>query len=135
MKKPFNQPISWLLQVVVLLLAASPVSARPVDNINANQAYDLLRADPSVFLLDVRTPGEYLQLRLDDSHLIPIDSLLQRLDELPGDRPILVYCAVGSRSSQVAGYLAKQGYPRVYNLIGGIWAWQLRGYPVLQGPP
>ena len=93
------------------------------------------RAGADGIELDVRTPGEFMQLRLDGAHLIPIDQLLRRIGELPKDRPILVYCAVGSRSSQVAGYLAQQGYSEVYNLYGGISAWQLRGYPVLQGAP
>jgi rhodanese-related sulfurtransferase len=60
---------------------------------------------------------------------------MQRLGELPMDRPILVYCAVGSRSAQVFNFLARRGYPEVYNLDGGIYAWAQRGYPVLQGKP
>ncbi len=107
----------------------------PSQNISAAQARDLLRADPGIFLLDVRTAQEYQQVRLENARLVPIDQLLKRLSELPKDRPILVYCAVGSRSSQVGNYLARLGYPKVYNLYGGIYAWKLRGYPVLQGPP
>jgi rhodanese-related sulfurtransferase len=119
----------------LLLLLAAPVLAAPSRNISAAEAAQLLQRGKRVYLLDVRTPGEYMQMRLDGAHLIPIDQLLRRIGELPKDRPILVYCAVGSRSSQVAGYLAQQGYPEVYNLYGGISAWQLRGYPVLQGAP
>jgi rhodanese-related sulfurtransferase len=120
--------------LALLALLAAPVLAAPAHNISAPEAVKLLQ-DARVFLLDVRTPGEYMQIRLAGSHLIPIDQLLNRLGELPKDRPILVYCAVGSRSAQVSGYLARQGYPEVYNLNGGISAWQLRGLPVLQGAP
>lgn len=119
----------------LLALLAAPALAAPARNISAAEAAQLLQREKRVYLLDVRTPGEFMQLRLDGAHLIPIDQLLRRIGELPKDRPILVYCAVGSRSSQVAGYLAQQGYSEVYNLYGGISAWQLRGYPVLQGAP
>lgn len=112
-----------------------PAEASMVQNVNAQTARQLLAQKPNLFLLDVRTPQEYFQVRLDKAVLIPIDQLTRRLDEIPRDRPVLVYCAVGSRSSQVAGYLARLGYPEVYNLYGGIWGWQLRGYPVLKGAP
>ncbi|WP_432823264.1 rhodanese-like domain-containing protein [Trichloromonas sp.] len=124
-----------LLAFVWLLLAAGPVQAALSQNISAVQARELLAAEPGIFLLDVRTVEEYQQLRLEGARLVPIDQLLKRIGELPKDRPILVYCAVGSRSSQVANYLARLGYPVVYNLYGGIYAWQLRGYPVIQGQP
>ncbi len=127
---------SRLLAVLSLLvLVAAPALAAPPRNISAAEAAQLLQREKRVYLLDVRTPGEFMQMRLDGAHLIPIDQILRRIGELPKDRPILVYCAVGSRSSQVAGYLAQQGYDEVYNLYGGISAWQLRGYPVLQGAP
>ncbi len=125
---------SWWLLVLLLLFTGRAWSA-PVTSVMAPEAFQLIQGQPETFLLDVRTPGEYLQLRLAGATLIPIDQFLARAREVPKDRPVLVYCAVGSRSSQVANYLASQGYPQVYNLTGGIWGWQLRGYPVLQGPP
>ncbi|PLX88162.1 MAG: rhodanese-like domain-containing protein [Desulfuromonas sp.] len=121
--------------MLLLLAGAGSVLASIPQNLTASQARDLIEQDSQVFLLDVRTFPEYQQVRMKDARLIPIDQLLRRIAELPKDRPILVYCAVGSRSSQVVNYLAKNGYGPVYNLNGGIWAWQLRGYPVLKGGP
>lgn len=121
--------------LLLLLLAATTALASVPQNLNAVQARELLEKDQQVYLLDVRTFQEYQQVRLDGAQLIPIDQLLRRIAELPKDQPILVYCAVGSRSSQVVSYLARIGYGPVYNLSGGIWAWQLRGYPVLKGGP
>lgn len=125
----------WSALLVLLLLAPVAAWSSPVQNLMAPQAAQLLEQHPRAFILDVRTPGEYLEMRLQGATLIPIDRFLARIGEVPRDRPILVYCAVGSRSSQVAAYLVRQGYPKVYNLTGGIWGWKLRGYPVLQGPP
>lgn len=123
-----------ILAAGLLLAFASLAAAAVARNIDSPGAVALLKQRQDVYLLDVRTPEEYRQFRLANAHLIPIDQVMQRLGELPKDRPILVYCAVGSRSAQVFNYLARRGYPEVYNLDGGIYAWAQRGYPILQGP-
>lgn len=131
-----NKCLSRFVLLPFLLLAlATPTVAAPVRNVSPDQARALLEQTPGVFLLDVRTPGEYDDLRIPGARLVPIDQLLGRLGELPRDRPILVYCAVGARSSQVANYLAGRGYPEVYNMSGGVMGWQVRGYPLLRGRP
>ncbi len=116
------------------LLVSSALAAQ-VRDISPAEARELMGATPAPFLLDVRTPGEFMQVRIAGAKLIPIDQLIARLGEIPQNRPLLIYCAVGSRSSQVAGYLAQKGYAEVYNMSGGIMGWQVRGYPVLQGAP
>lgn len=121
--------------LVVLLMGGTMALAAVPENLSAVQAREMIEEDPQVYLLDVRTFQEYSEVRLEGAQLIPIDQLLRRIAELPKERPILVYCAVGSRSTQVVNYLAKIGYGPVYNLNGGIWAWQLRKYPVLKGGP
>jgi len=121
-----------LFLALILTAGLFSVAEGAVQNLNADQAAQLLNERPDVFLLDVRTPGEYSQVRLDGARLIPIDQFQRRVAEVPKG-PVLVYCAVGSRSSAVADYLLRLGYPEVYNLYGGIWAWQLRGLPVLKG--
>ncbi|MDF1580809.1 MAG: rhodanese-like domain-containing protein [Desulfuromonadales bacterium] len=124
-----------LVAGMMVLLAVSLGQAQVVKNISAAEAYQLLQRDARVFLLDVRTAQEYFDLRLKSARLIPIDQVVQRRAEVPQDRPVLVYCAVGSRSAQVANYLSRSGHSEVFNLIGGIYSWQLRGYPVLKGAP
>lgn len=111
------------------------VAAASARNVSPDDAYSMVSKDDNLYLLDVRTPGEFQQARLEGARLIPIDQLVNRLTELPKDRPILVYCAVGSRSAQVVNYLARHGYAEVYNLYGGIYSWAQKGYPILQGWP
>jgi rhodanese-related sulfurtransferase len=122
---------------LVLLLILLPVyaNAAVARNLSSQEAYAMVGQRGDLFLLDVRTPGEYQQARLDGARLIPIDQFAKRLAEVPKDRPVLVYCAVGSRSAQVVNYLARQGYSEIYNLSGGIYAWAQKGLPVLQGGP
>jgi phage shock protein E len=119
-----------VLTLIALLVGASLATAAVSRNVQPRDAVALLSQRQPVFLLDVRTPGEYRQGHLDGAHLIPIDQLGKRLAEIPRDRPVLVYCAVGSRSAQVYSYLARRGYPEVYNLDGGIYAWAAQGYPL-----
>jgi len=127
--------IRSLTLLLALLAGLAVPAAAGARDLSVPEALELLRKDSRVYLLDVRTPGEYLQERLEGAHLIPIDQLVRRQGELPKDRPILVYCTVGARSSQVVRYLSAQGYPEVYNLAGGLSAWQVRGQPVLKGAP
>ncbi len=121
--------------LLILLLALPAPLLAAAQNISAAQSREMLQKDPQIYLLDVRTREEYLQIRLEKAHLIPIEEILRRVNEIPADRPVLVYCAVGSRSAQVANYLARRNKAAVYNMYGGIWGWQMRGYPVLQGRP
>jgi rhodanese-related sulfurtransferase len=126
---------SLVITAVLLLVLTGLAAATVARNIAPQEAVTLIKQRQGLYLLDVRTPQEYRQARLAGAHLIPIDQVMQRLGELPTDRPILVYCAVGSRSAQVFNYLARRGYAEVYNLDGGITAWAQRGYPILQGQP
>ena len=123
---------SFVLLLILLPVYANAAVAR---NLSSQEAYAMVGQRGELFLLDVRTFGEYQQARLDGARLIPIDQFVKRLAEVPKDRPVLVYCAVGSRSAQVVNYLARQGYPEIYNLSGGIYAWAQKGLPVLQGGP
>ena len=91
-----------------------------------------LAKDPAVFVLDVRTPGEYAEGRIERGTLVPVDELANRLAELPADKekPVLVYCAMGGRSARAATMLAAQGWTTVFNLEGGITGWREEGRPV-----
>ncbi len=115
---------------LVALATASLVCAAGYRNITAREANLLLAKNKSIFLLDVRTPDEYRQARLPGSVLIPINEVERRIGEIPRNKPIVVYCAVGSRSMPVAGFLAGKGYREVYNMSDGIVGWYRSGYPV-----
>jgi len=78
-------------------------------------------------LLDVRTDDEWADGRITGSVHIPMDQLVQRLDEV-NDRVVCV-CAVGARSARVAQFLNAQGREAV-NLDGGINAWANSGLPI-----
>jgi rhodanese-related sulfurtransferase len=73
-------------------------------------------------VLDVREPGEWDQGTLPGSTLISMSEIVERIDELPRQLPILCVCRSGARSSQVAAYLDASGFDSVANLAGGMKA-------------
>jgi phage shock protein E len=80
-------------------------------------------------LIDVRTPEEYSNGHIPNAINIHIDTLQGRLDEIPEDMPVVVYCRSGNRSATAARILIIGGFEEVYDL-GGIQDWVARGYPI-----
>ena len=78
-------------------------------------------------LLDVRADDEWAGGRIAGSIHIPMDQLMQRLDEV--DDRVVCVCAVGARSARVAQFLNARGREAV-NLDGGLHAWASSGRPI-----
>jgi hydroxyacylglutathione hydrolase len=95
----------------------------------AEAATALASAAPP-FVLDVRNPKEWEDAHIDSSRNIPLNHLVERMDEVPADRPILVHCAGGYRSSIAAGLLQQHGRVKLTELSGGLSAWEAAGQPV-----
>lgn len=78
------------------------------------------KSDPANdFLLDVRTKEEYSLGAIDNSVNIPLDELRGRLSEIPTDKRVIVYCAVGLRGYVASRILYQNGFENVFNLSGG----------------
>ncbi|MDR2921547.1 MAG: CoA-disulfide reductase [Tannerella sp.] len=81
---------------------------------------DILEPDYSKdFLLDVRTIHEFNLNHIEGAVNIPVDELRSRLSELPVDKRIIIYCAVGLRGNIAYRILTQNGFTNVYNLSGG----------------
>jgi len=96
-------------------------------NIGPGELHDMVQTRKDFLLLDVRTPREYTGDAIENSTLIPLQELEHRVQELPRDKEIVVYCRVGNRSAYACAYLARLGY-RVKNLEGGITLWNRAGH-------
>jgi hydroxyacylglutathione hydrolase len=81
-------------------------------------------------VLDVRAPGEWQAGHIPDCLNLPLDQLAGRLNEIPRDRPLVVSCQGGYRSSIAASLLERGGIPVHGDLIGGFSAWSSSGQPV-----
>ncbi len=97
---------------------------------------DIRRRDtarPAV-LVDIRERDEFMAVRVEGSLFIPMSQLGVRLDEIPRDRPVMLICASGSRSTSATAYLLQSGWTDVGSVAGGIDGWQRLGLPVKRGP-
>lgn len=98
---------------------------KPVEAIPEIQVEELKRrldAGEDVFVLDVREPHEYDICNLG-GHLIPLNDLPKRVNELDSTREIVAHCKMGGRSAKAVQFLRQAGFTRVSNLKGGILAW------------
>lgn len=84
----------------------------------------LERGDDFIWL-DVRSPQEYEQMRIEDPHikLIPLGKLRSSLDELPKDKEIIPFCKISLRGYEAQRILAGEGYNAVKFMDGGIVCW------------
>jgi rhodanese-related sulfurtransferase len=105
-------------------------------SIDVKEAERRQREDPDgPLLVDVRERHEFAEVRAPGAVLMPMSTLATRIGELPGDRPLMIVCHSGSRSSAVTGFLARSGRTDVVNVAGGMDAWERQGLPVKRGTP
>ena len=86
-------------------------------------------ADKDFLLVNVAVP--YVGEIESTDEFIPLDEIEGRLDAFPQqDAKIVVYCRSGATSAEAARKLVRLGYSNVWNLEGGMMAWQEAGYPL-----
>ncbi len=73
-------------------------------------------------LIDVRSPSEFASGHVSGAKNVPVDQLGARLDEIPRDKPVLLYCRSGARSARAVDILRKAGFDQVHN-IGSMPSW------------
>lgn len=93
------------------------------------EAAERSRAESSHFL-DVRSQRELDEVRLPQAQHIHVTQLPGRLEEVPGGRPVYVFCESGLRSTTAASLLAAKGWADVQVILGGMDGWQAAGLPV-----
>ncbi|MEP7232757.1 MAG: rhodanese-like domain-containing protein [Ginsengibacter sp.] len=75
--------------------------------------------EQGAFLVDVRTPGEFLEGHVKGSANIPLDTVPSQLAKFKNKKNIIVFCRSGARSSQAKSILEQNGFTNVIN--GGTW--------------
>lgn len=94
------------------------------------QLAELHGLEPSLQVVDVRSPGETASGTLPGAREIPLAILTRSLTGLDRSAPVLVYCASGYRSQVAASVLLAEGFADVSDLLGGYRAWEAAGLPV-----
>lgn len=91
-----------------------------------------VRANPDVQVVDCREPNEWNAGHLDNSVLIPLDSLIWRKNELDPSRPVVIVCRSGRRSLIAAEMLKASGFSDAASLAGGLIAWVNNGHDLVR---
>lgn len=111
-------------------LESRPELIASTERLSAPFAAERLSSPQPPLAIDVRTPREHAQNHIDGSLSVPLSRLKDNLKTLPKDRPLLVYCAGGYRSSIAASILRGSGFDSVAEIAGGFAAWETAGLPM-----
>ncbi|MGH9143146.1 MAG: MBL fold metallo-hydrolase [Vicinamibacterales bacterium] len=128
----FDHIVGYLRDGLRSLAGRADLTAS-TDRISAPLAAERL-AEGTAIAVDVRAPGERAIKAVPGSVSIPLNHLSDRSGELPKDRPLIVYCAGGYRSSIAASLLQQQGFTQVSEIAGGITAWETAQLPMEPHP-
>ena len=90
----------------------------------------ILTAQPSLLVIDVRTPVEFAEVRVSQARNIPLDELKPGSLQLPKDQPVYLLCRSGQRATKAADKLAKEGFSQPIVVEGGTLAWIGANLPV-----
>ncbi len=108
----------------------SPELIEASSRLTIEQLAELRGLEPSLQVVDVRSPGETAAGTLPGAREIPLAILTRSLDGLDRSAPVLVYCGSGYRSQVAASALLAAGFADVSDLLGGYLAWETAGLPV-----
>jgi len=100
------------------------------ERLSAQFAAEFLSSSQPPLAIDVRAPSEREQKHIGGTLGIPLNHLVENLETLPKNRPLLVYCAGGYRSSIAASLLQRSGFDPVCEIAGGIAAWEAAKLPL-----
>jgi rhodanese-related sulfurtransferase len=100
--------------------------------VSAAQATQLINREDAL-VIDVRDPGEYGTGHILGAKNVPLSRIDAAGSEIAAkrkDKPVIVYCDNGNRSTKAAAALKSQGFGKVVSLSGGLGAWRQAGLPV-----
>ena len=122
--------VAGYLQNGLQSLEARPDLVVFIERLSPQFAADLFASNQPPLAIDVRAPREREQRHIEGSLSMPLNHLARDLKALPRDRPLLVYCAGGYRSSIAASLLKASGFDSVCEIAGGLVAWESANLPV-----
>ena len=103
---------------------------KKVNLIGVHELKNMLDEKQELTVLDVRRENEWNEGHLKEAFRIYLGHLPTQIDKLDPEKPVVVICKTGKRSSFGSSILLKAGFKKVYNCLGGIQAWKKAGYPL-----
>ncbi|MEL7561708.1 rhodanese-like domain-containing protein [Dehalogenimonas sp. 4OHTPN] len=137
----------FIVVITVIVLAAAfagcsdepliTVPGQVIKEISAAEAYAMVQQNAGkadFIILDVRTPAEFAAGHLAGAILIDFNagSFRTEVENLDKSKRYLVYCRTSNRSGQAVAVMKELGFKEVYDMDGGIVAWEAAGYPTVQ---
>lgn len=121
-----------LIAGLVLILTACSGSAQNRIEVNSTQVQNMLRNDSKLVVLDVRTPGEFVQGHIKGAVNIDVNQTdaQERINKLDKNATYIVYCRTKNRSGVVVNHMAQNGFRKVYQMMDGITGWNMNGLPL-----
>jgi len=117
----------------------SGVIERPggTKDISAAEAALLIEVNnnnPDFVILDVRTPGEYSEGHIENALNVDVmsESFTEEAGELDKGKTYLIHCRSGGRSAKAAALMEQLGFADIYDIEGGILAWEKEGLPIMK---
>ena len=119
----------FIYTFILILISIIPVSCKSITDtqyvsISAEDGAKMLKEDPDIILIDVRTKQEFDEGHIDGSINIPDFELVSRIGEIVKDKndTVILYCRSGNRSKQASLKLIEMGYKKIYDM-GGLLDW------------
>ena len=125
----FDRVVGYLGDPLSLYMGR-PDLVESSSRVTVDQLAELVDSVRQLQIVDVRNPGETADGTVTGARVIPLPELVDSLDQLDHEAPVVVYCAGGYRSLVAASLLRHAGFSDVSDLIGGYEAWTAAGLPV-----
>lgn len=114
-------PVAQVAQPVAKTEPAAQPAVAKIENVDWTKAIEMGKS--GAMFVDVRSSAEVADGMIEGALNIPHNEVAYRLAELPKDRDLLIYCRSGKRSMMASEVLVKNGYTRVFNVVGGFLAY------------
>lgn len=126
--------LSFVLSSLLLVSSCNSSNTNGGINfqLNAPEFSEKIASTPGGVVLDVRTPGEFVQGHIANATNISWNdpTFDGKINNIPKTTPVFVYCLSGSRSMSAANFMRNNGYSNVYELMGGIMKWSAANLPI-----
>ncbi|MEI6555232.1 MAG: thioredoxin domain-containing protein [Paludibacter sp.] len=123
--------IFYLISLLAVISISANLQAQTATSLDAASFAAKMKQLPNAQLIDVRTPGEFAQGHITNAKNVDINSsdFQQRVVKLDKNKPVLLYCLSGGRSSNAMNVLSSMGFKEIYNLSGGMMRWRAANMP------
>jgi hydroxyacylglutathione hydrolase len=106
------------------------LESHSVGTVTVQELCDRLDADQDTWLLDVRSAEEVAASQIPGAHHIHIKEFPGRIEEVPTDQPVYVFCGSGVRSTIVSSLLRRAGWSNMTVVLGGLSGWTSMSCPL-----